>query len=186
MQQKVQFLAAIIHDPDVIILDEPFSGLDPVNAELINRLICELNDAGKTIIFSTHVLHQAEQLCDRIFLINHGKKLLDATLEEIRARFDPRTLVVEPLVAEPMAAHTGLERTEGVLRAKSIDQGDAVELHLGDGVDPQRVMQDVVANHPIRSIRLRQLSLQEVFVRLVRRDEGAEAAERVHEELSHA
>ena len=95
MQQKVQFLAAIIHDPDLIILDEPFSGLDPVNAELINHLVKEMNEAGKTIIFSTHILHQAEQLCDRIFLINKGVKLLDATLDEINEKFNPRERFIE-------------------------------------------------------------------------------------------
>src|SRR5436190_6269075 len=79
MQQKVQFITAVIHDPDLLILDEPFSGLDPVNAQLLIRILGELHDQGTTIIFSTHILHQAEQLCDRIFLINHGVKLLDDT-----------------------------------------------------------------------------------------------------------
>ena len=93
MQQKVQFLSSILHEPELLILDEPFSGLDPVNAELLNRIIRDLNEQGVTIIFSTHVLHQAERICDRIFLINHGVKLLDATLEEIRQRYDPRTVI---------------------------------------------------------------------------------------------
>ncbi len=72
MQQKVQFLAAIMHDPELLIFDEPFSGLDPVNTELLNRLIREQHEQGKTVIFSTHILHQADLICDRIFLINHG------------------------------------------------------------------------------------------------------------------
>ena len=80
MQQKVQFIAAVIHDPELLILDEPFSGLDPVNAALLNALIREQHERGRTVIFSTHVLHQAEQICDRIFLINHGLLMLEHRL----------------------------------------------------------------------------------------------------------
>jgi len=180
MQQKVQFLAAVIHEPELVILDEPFSGLDPVNAEIVNRLIRELNAAGRTIIFSTHVLHQAEQICDRILLINRGKKLLDASLEEIRERFNPRTIEVQPI--ERTADLAGIEGVEHVRRRES-DEG--CELELADGVDPQNVMRDIVARHALRGIRLRQLSLEEVFVRLVSDDGGAAAAAQARQELSH-
>ena len=100
MQQKLQFIATVIHDPELVILDEPFSGLDPVNTRLLRTLIDEMREAGKTIIFSTHVLASAEQLCDRVFMINQGKKVLDGTIEAIRARFDPKTIVVELLDGE--------------------------------------------------------------------------------------
>jgi ABC-2 type transport system ATP-binding protein len=180
MQQKVQFLAAILHDPELLILDEPFSGLDPVNTEMLNRLIRDLHKQGKTVIFSTHILHQAEQICDRIFLINHGVKLLDATLSEIRQRFDPRTIV-----AEPFDGQTAIDGISGVRQVRRLPNTDALELELEEGTDPQDVMQRVLAGHPMRSINLRRLSLDEVFVQLVLEDEGSDAAELAREELSH-
>ncbi len=180
MQQKIQFLAAVIHEPELVILDEPFSGLDPVNAELVNGLIRELNAAGHTIIFSTHVLHQAEQICDRILLINHGVKLLDASLDEIRERYNPRTIEVEPLNGD-----VDLSGVDGVGRVRALASADGYELELVGGATPQDVMREIVARHPLRGIRLRQLSLEEVFVRLVRDDEGAAAADQARQELSH-
>ncbi|MCH7799200.1 MAG: ATP-binding cassette domain-containing protein [Planctomycetes bacterium] len=180
MQQKVQFLAAILHDPELLIFDEPFSGLDPVNTELLNRLIRDLHSEGKTIIFSTHILHQAEQICDRIFLINHGVKLLDASFDEIRDRFDPRTIVVEPLngLIEPHGI-------DGLASVRRMPDSPAQELVMRPGADPQIVMQQVLHKHPVRSIELRRLSLEEVFVQLVQQDEGADAAEQARAGLSH-
>jgi ABC-2 type transport system ATP-binding protein len=180
MQQKVQFLAAIIHEPELLILDEPFSGLDPVNAELLNRIIREQHDRGRTVIFSTHILHQAEQICDRIFLINKGVKLLDATLDEIRRQFDPRTIV-----AEPLDGQADLNGIRGVREVRELHEKDALELELEEGAGPHDVMQEVLRAHPMRSIELRRLSLDEVFVQLVRQDEGSDAAELAREELSH-
>ena len=180
MQQKVQFLAAIIHDPELVILDEPFSGLDPMNAELINRLIAELRGAGATIILSTHVLHQAEQICDRIFLINHGVKLLDATLAEIRRTFDPRTIV-----AEPADGSLSIEAIDGIVSAKPLGEEGAIEITIEEGVDPQAIMRAVLDRQPVRSIELRRPTLEDVFVQLVMKDEGAAAAARAREELSH-
>ena len=92
MQQKIQFIASVIHDPELIILDEPFSGLDPVNARLLGRTVREIHESGRTIIFSTHVLHQAEQICDRVIMINRGQVVLDGSMPEIRRQFDPRSI----------------------------------------------------------------------------------------------
>ncbi len=180
MQQKVQFLAAIIHDPELIILDEPFSGLDPVNAELLNHLVREMNDAGKTIIFSTHVLHQAEQLCDRIFLINKGIKLLDETLESIHERFDPRTLV-----AEPLNGAADFARIPGVRDSRRLPDSPAFELELDENADHQEIMQRVLDSNPMRSVALRRLTLDEVFVQQVKAAGGEQAAALAREELSH-
>jgi len=180
MQQKVQIIASIIHEPELLILDEPFSGLDPVNAELMINLLRDLSNAGTTIIFSTHVLHQAEQICDRIFLINKGVKLLDATLQEIRERFDPRTVVVE-------MANGGELDTDipGVMQINAMEDGKSFELEMNDDADAHQVMRNVLERHAVRSIALRRVSLNEVFVRLVRKDRGEEAAEKAREELSH-
>lgn len=163
MQQKVQFLATIIHDPDLIILDEPFSGLDPVNARLLNELIRELHDSGKTIIFSTHVLIQAEQMCDRIFMINGGKKILDGTMDEIRTAHSPRTVVVEPLNgADP-------KNIESVGGVRSVTHPDArtFEAHLKDEADPQRVMAEILGRIPARRVEMRRATLEDVFVSVV-------------------
>lgn len=179
MQQKVQFLAAVIHEPDLIILDEPFSGLDPVNSALLNQLIRELHGLGRTIIFSTHVLHQAELICDRFFLINKGVKLLDATLAEIRARFDPRTIV-----AEPLNGAADFASIPGVVRAEPMPETGAWELELEENADRQDVLRQIVARCSVRSVELRRLTMEEVFIRLVMADRGAEAARTAREELS--
>lgn len=181
MQQKVQFLASILHDPELLIFDEPFSGLDPVNASLLIQLLRELNNEGRTVIFSTHVLQQAEQLCDRIFLIHHGVKLLDATLAEIHEQFNPRTIVVEPL--EPSAMNYALP---GVVEITSAEQSNKYELHLENYADPHEIMRELTNRWPVRSIELRRLTLEEVFVRLVMQDSGQEEAARAREALSHA
>jgi len=172
MQQKVQFVAAVIQSPELLILDEPFSGLDPVNARLMSSVVREISASGATILFSTHQMSQADQLCDRIVLIAKGEKILDANREEIAARFDPRTIVVEPL---PGAAQNGsLDAFERALGA--IDGVDAVtwdapqrtaSLTLRPGADVQRVMAAAAQAAPIRSIELSRVTLDDVFVQLV-------------------
>jgi len=166
MQQKVQFAATVIHEPDLIILDEPFSGLDPVNARILRGLINEQHEAGRTIIFSTHVLHAAEELCDRVFMINQGKKILDGPIEEIRASFDPRTVVVSPDDVSADAAT--MERIRGVRRvARAPGRRVAYELHLEDDADVRGVMRDAAETLSLRSIERRDASLEDIFVRLV-------------------
>lgn len=162
MQQKVQFLAAIIHEPELIILDEPFSGLDPVNRRLLRELIDEQANAGRTIIFSTHAMHEAEELCDHLFMINRGIKVLDATMPEIRARFDPRTIEVEPM---DLTAIPPLDAIPGVDRFARSRQG--YELHLRNSADPTSVIGQVVQAFPVRRIEVRRVSLEDVFIELV-------------------
>ena len=180
MQQKVQFLAAVIHEPELLILDEPFSGLDPVNSELLRDLVRSLNETGTTIIFSTHVLLQAEQLCDRIFLINKGRKVLDASLDEIHRRFDPRTILAEPIEHGANFSHL-----PGVRSVGPHTDGRSYEIELNDGADPQQVMNRIMQLAPMRRVELRRLSLDEVFVRVVREDLGEQAALKAREELAH-
>ena len=158
---------ALLTNPDLLILDEPFSGLDPVNAELLNGVIADLHAQGRTIIFSTHVLHQAEQLCDRILLIDRGEMILDDTMDGIRQTFDPRTIQVEMLRGSELP-----ETIEGV-SGRTISDEEGVELHLDPSADPHDVMTQILRNGPVRSIRLRRPSLDEIFVMLVR--------DRVHE-----
>lgn len=168
MQQKIQFLAAIIHDPELIILDEPFSGLDPVNARLMRSLIEELHSQGRTIIFSTHVLHSAEQLCTRIFMINRGRKILDGSMDEIRGQFDPKTLVVEPLNGEgPEEVKKSLASIPGVHAVGHAGERRTFEARLQDGADPGAVMRQIVDRVPSRRVELRRATLEDVFVHLV-------------------
>ncbi|MDP6479275.1 MAG: ATP-binding cassette domain-containing protein [Phycisphaerales bacterium] len=160
-QQKIQFVAAVLHEPDLIVLDEPFSGLDPVNAALLSRVIRELHDEGRTIVFSTHVLHQAEQLCDRIFLIDRGVKLLDDDIDDIRTRFRERIINVE------LAAGATLPPIPGTRVNEPKENGDPLELHVDDGVDEQSVIRSVVEAAPVRSVSLREPSLDDIFTHLV-------------------
>ena len=172
MQQKVQFVSAIIHEPDLIILDEPFSGLDPVNARLTRDLINEQHARGRTVIFSTHVMQHAEQICDHIVMIDRGRKVLDATLDEIRGRFDPRTITVEPMEpgAEPPGAFDGVESVRR--------EGAAWEMAVRDGADPAEVLRGIVARTRVRRIELRRPSLEDIFIALVREGGGEEESVR--------
>jgi len=174
MQQKVQFLAAIIHDPELIILDEPFSGLDPANARLLKNLIQEQSAAGKTIIFSTHVLSAAEAVCDRVFMINQGQKVLDGDINAVRAKFDPRTLVVEPLAPDASDLGRGVvEATPGI--ASVIPSGTGFEAHLEEGVDPQATMRALLERTPCRRVELRRATLEDIFLSLVSTDDSEDS-----------
>lgn len=171
MQQKVQFLATIIHDPDLIILDEPFSGLDPVNGRLLRTLINDLHDQGKTIIFSTHVLQQAEQICNRIFLINNGKKLLDGTMDEIREQHNPRTLVIEPSGYQHGDDTSDVENIEGIAAVRAVPVSGSTPPHmeatLRDGADHSAVLARVAQAIPLRRVESRRATLEDIFVSLV-------------------
>jgi ABC-2 type transport system ATP-binding protein len=181
MQQKVQFLAAIIHDPELIILDEPFSGLDPVNAKVIGNVINELHNEGRTILFSTHVLHQAEQICNRIVMIDQGLKVLDGSLESIQEQFNPRVVQVEPVDAS-----VRFDAIEGVMHSTNIERSNRVNLRVDDNSNPIDVLQRVVAFTPVLSAQLARPSLDEIFIEQVASSRGVEAAEVARMELDNA
>jgi ABC-2 type transport system ATP-binding protein len=184
MQQKVQFIAAVVHEPELLILDEPFSGLDPVNAVVLDRLVSELHREGRTILLCTHQMQQAERICDRLVLIHRGRKQLDATLPEIHARFDPRTLAYEPLDAGA-ALEPELARLPGVQSVHRARDGRGYSLVLGEGARPQDLFELLVRRGPARRIELERVSLEDVFVRVVRSAEGESAAEDARKELEH-
>lgn len=178
MQQKVQFLSAIIHDPEVIILDEPFSGLDPVNAQLIGSIIEELRVEGRTILFSTHVLPQAERICDRIVMIDQGIKVLDGPIDEIRAQFDPRVIKVDPVEPD--------HRYDDVVGVAGVESRDGhLHLRIADDAQPTDVLSAVVAHGPVRSACIAQPTLDEIFIEQVFRSRGSDAAAETREELTH-
>jgi ABC-2 type transport system ATP-binding protein len=163
MQQKVQFIASVIHEPDLVILDEPFSGLDPVNMRLLRDLVREQHQRGATVIFSTHVMFQAEQLCDHILMINDGDKVLDESLASIRARYDPRQLIVEPL--DPQADVGALRSLPAVREVARPDKD--YELQLADGAALPEAMAAVTAAMPVARLEIRRPTLEDVFVQIV-------------------
>ncbi len=160
MGQKVQLLGTLIHDPELVILDEPFSGLDPVNMELMRNTILDLKREGRTVIFSTHVMAQAEQICDFVFMINRGVKVFDGTLAEVKGNAGNHGVQID---------YDGdgavLRTLPGVRRIN--DSGKSAELYLDDDHDPQQVLAALVGKLHIRRFDLREPSLHEIFVRAV-------------------
>ena len=175
MQQKVQFLASILHEPELIILDEPFSGLDPVNARLMRTLIDELHQEGRTIIFSTHVLASAEEICDRVFMIHRGKKMLDGSVDGVRDRFDPKTIVIEPLAGDigRDSLMDSIRSLPNVEQVHSLgDRSGSVEAHVTNGTDMRGLMGTILESDDVRGVRIRKASLQDIFISLVEPGEG--------------
>lgn len=164
MLQKVQFIAAVIHEPDLLILDEPFSGLDPVSTRQLRELILAEHRRGATVLFSTHVMPQAEEICQHVVMIHRGRKVLDEPLAAIRRRYNPRAIRFDPLdhdadVLPIIAALPGVER---VARA---DGG--YDIVLAEGTDPVAAIRRVAnATTPAR-IELSRPRLEDVFVELV-------------------
>ncbi len=159
MQQKAQIIATLLHGPELVIIDEPFTSLDPINTQAVKDLIRDLQQRGKTVVMSTHQMHQVEELCDRILLINHGRNLLYGKLAEIRRQFAGEAVLVR--------AEGELPELEGV---QQVSAGNGtVRLNLSGGTDPQRVLRELVD----RQLRLEQFevalpTLDEIFIRVVR------------------
>ena len=164
-QQKIQLLSSIIHAPDLLILDEPFSGLDPVNGRIVLELIRSEQARGATIIFSTHQMHTAEALCDKVVLINRGEKVLDATMTELRARHDDRGLVCEPRGDAGDFARRA--RESGLALAARVRDGGVVELDLPEETDSSDAMRAALALAPMRAMSLRRMNLDDLFVEIV-------------------
>ena len=163
MQQKVQFIASVIHEPDLLIFDEPFSGLDPLNMRLLRDLILEEHERGATVIFSTHVMQQAEEMCDHIVMIHNGDKVLDDSLSAIRAKHDPRLVSLEPVdrQADAGAALEDLAGAELVKRTAG-----RYQIALSEGAEPAEVMREIVAIVPPIRLELHRPSLEDIFVQL--------------------
>jgi ABC-2 type transport system ATP-binding protein len=169
MQQKVQFVTAVIHRPDLLILDEPFSGLDPVNQRLLRDLVREEHRRGATILFSTHIMTHAEQLCDHVVMIHRGEKVLDQPVNTIGASFDPRSILFEPL--DPAADVSVVQHLPGV-RTVIRDAG-AWDVSLADGAEAGAVLRAIVTAITPARIEVRRPTLEDVFVNIVA---GSEAS----------
>ena len=161
MQQKVQFVAAVLHDPDLLILDEPFSGLDPVSVETVKAAVVELQQAGKTIILSTHLMEQAEQLCTDICLINRAHKVLGGSLREVKASYGRNTVALRAEGADAVLA-------DAALVAAVKRHSDEVEVMLADGADAQELLRQLIAAGA-RVMKFEQIepSLNDIFIERV-------------------
>lgn len=164
MQQKVQFVAAILHEPDLLILDEPFSGLDPINVELLKEIILDLKRAGKTIIFSTHQMEVAEKICDDICLVNRSRKILEGSIREIKRGFGRNSVALR------------LEDGTGVLEDRSLvskieRHSDGMEVLLTDGASAQELLRRLlVAGAIIGKFEMVEPSLNDIFREKVTKD----------------
>jgi ABC-2 type transport system ATP-binding protein len=157
MGQLIQFLTTIIHDPQLVILDEPFSGLDPVNTELLKEIIDEQRGQGKAIIFSTHQMNQVEELCDRILMINHGRSVLYGNLADIKNRYRNNSVLVE--------AEGDLGELTGVTGREQ--HGKSVELMLDGKTEPQQVLKQIVAHgNAVRLFEVTTPSLNQIFIQV--------------------
>jgi ABC-2 type transport system ATP-binding protein len=161
MQQKVQFIATVIHDPKILILDEPFSGLDPINTAIIKDYLAEFRKKGKTIVFSTHVLEQAEKLCDEICLLARSKKVLEGNLRDLKRRFSKDLLHLlvecgpEEIVALP-----------GVVSSQAVNGGYVVA--LAPGTDQREFLRQTMDRHPLRGFSAKEPELEEIYLDAIR------------------
>jgi ABC-2 type transport system ATP-binding protein len=166
MQQKVQFIGTLIHDPDLIILDEPFSGLDPINAQALKDTVVDLKARGKTVIFSTHLMDNAERLCDSVCIIARGVKVLDGPVAQVKAEHGTRVVALSvDGDARNQIAHILADRT---LVARADDQNRYYEIELAPGADAQTLLRRVIeTGAPIQRFELVQPSLHQIFLQKV-------------------
>jgi len=163
MQQKIQFIATIAHDPDIYIFDEPFSGLDPINSELLKKVIIELRDKRKTILFATHRMEQVEQMCDDICLFNKGKAILQGKLSDIKRSFGRNTVILEF-----EGDGSFIDELENVrINNRSTNYA---EIRLLNGLDEQVILQKAIQNVTLLRFEFVQPSLNEIFISTVGED----------------
>lgn len=170
MRQKLQFIATVLHQPELIILDEPFSGLDPVNADMMKDIILELQEKGATIIFSTHDMAMAERMCDYIFMIHKGKKVLDGTLDNIQDTYGNDTLRIQS--ENGASALSGLQGIEHVNNF-----GKVQEIRLEAGTDPQKLLAELLKRTRLYKFEITKPSLNDIFIRIAspeRKEAGRE------------
>jgi ABC-2 type transport system ATP-binding protein len=159
MQQKIQLICTLLHDPGLIVMDEPFSGLDPVNAVLVERTLLELKDQGKAILFSTHRMDQVEKLCDSICLINNGEAVLAGRVREVKKRYKRDHVIVE------FEGSPAFLQSDQVAEAKNFS-GHA-EIRLKPDGDAQKLLHEAASMAAIYRFELVEPSLEEIFIRTV-------------------
>ena len=180
MQQKVQFIGALLHDPDLVLLDEPFSGLDPVNSQVMKDVVVEIARSGKTVLFSTHIMEQAERMCDHIVIIARGQKVVDGSLAEVKREFGGRHVALTftrngDRASEVLGDRSLVERVD--------DYGASAEVQLAPGGSADRLLRALVEGDVgLSRFEVVEASLQSIFIAKV----GAEAAVASAQEVVHA
>lgn len=158
MQQKIQFISTVLHEPDLVILDEPFSGLDPINVEFLINVIDELKSKEKTIIFSTHLMETAERLCHDILLINRSQKVVSGSVREIKESYGMNLIAFR-------GSNAGAVINDTALVEKIITHADEQELHLASGVEPSRVLRALIdAGADVNKFEVTEPSLNDIFI----------------------
>ena len=175
MQQKVQFISTLQHEPDLVILDEPFAGLDPVNTQVMKNVIVQLTRRGTTTLFSTHIMEQAEKLCDAVCIIARGAKVVDGPLNEVKRKHGGSHVVV--------AVENGLDSVAGIVNDRSLvskadNYGQYAELELVEGADAQRLLHGLVSSGAtVTRFEIAEPTLNKIFIDLVGLDAATARAE---------
>ena len=172
MLQRVQFVGAILHEPELIILDEPFSGLDPVSVRLLREEVQRAHGRGATILLSTHVMAYAEEMCDHVLMIHDGRKVLDQPMAGLRRQFDPRRILFEPL--HDGADVSGIAAMPDVLSVEP--SGASCTVTLVEGAEPSLAVARIAALVPPARIEIARLRLEDVFIRIVAGGGGLDEA----------
>ena len=163
MQQKIQFITTVMHEPDLIVLDEPFSGFDPVNAELLKQIVLELKSQNRAIIFSTHMMEQAEQMCDDICLINRSRKVLGGSLREVKSGFGRHAVALRTQEEDAATTEKTLAASGMVTNVKGA--GDYTEVLLAPGADEQALLHQLIhARVRVTRFELVEPSLHDIFI----------------------
>ena len=166
MQQKVQFIGTVLHDPDLVILDEPFSGLDPINAQALKDTIIDLKRRGKTVIFSTHIMDNAERICDSVCIIARGEKVLDGPISDIKDSHGARNVALALAGRPTTAVSTVLADRSLVSRVD--DSNRYFEVEMADGADPQTLLQRIVlTGATVNRFEIVRPSLHQIFLERV-------------------
>ena len=158
MQQKIQFIATVLHDPDLLILDEPFSGLDPVNVEFMIEVLAEFKKKDKTVIFSTHLMETAERLCHDIILINKSRKVIGGSLREVKASYGKNLIALRAAGGDAVLGDRSIV-------AAAVEHSDEVEIELANGVDTQKLLKALIeSGATISKFEAVEPSLNDIFI----------------------
>jgi ABC-2 type transport system ATP-binding protein len=175
MQQKVQFAGALQHEPELVVLDEPFAGLDPVNSQVMRDVVVEVARSGRTVLFSTHIMEQAEKMCDRIIIIARGEKVLDGSLGQVKREFG-KSHVALAFSRNGGAARDTLANRSLVARVD--DYGASAEVELAPGIEPDQLLRQLVsADVGLSRFEVVEPSLQSIFIATVGREASHAAAQ---------
>jgi ABC-2 type transport system ATP-binding protein len=166
MQQKVQFIGTLLHDPDLVILDEPFSGLDPINAQALKDTVVDLKRRGKTVIFSTHLMDNAERLCDSVCIIARGEKVLDGAVSEVKEQHGKRNIALA-LDGDGMSSVASILRDQTLVK-RADDSNRFFEIEMAPGADPQQLLRRLVeSGASVQRFEMIQPSLHQIFLEKV-------------------